>query len=48
MRTALTVGTQEVPEFIPFGSLGAGRSATTVPPEGENTKPSLAIIRNGM
>jgi hypothetical protein len=48
MKTTPSVGTPEVPEVTPLGSLDAGRGTTAMAPEGENSKPSLAVIHNGM
>ncbi|MGW1624809.1 hypothetical protein [Streptomyces sp. NPDC002172] len=48
METALSVGTPEAPEITPPGSPDADRGVIAVTPEGENPKPFLAIICNGI
>ncbi|MEU9343760.1 hypothetical protein AB0D74_21390 [Streptomyces sp. NPDC048278] len=48
IETALFVGTLEAPEITPLGSLDADQGTTAMTPEGENPKPFLAIIYNGI
>ncbi|MFJ9559277.1 hypothetical protein ACIRQQ_04430 [Streptomyces fuscichromogenes] len=48
MVTTLSVGALETPKITPLGSLEADQGTPEMIPEGENPKPLLAIIYNGI
>ncbi|MFD4603537.1 hypothetical protein ACFWPQ_36615 [Streptomyces sp. NPDC058464] len=48
METTQSVGNMGVPKITPLGSLDVDQGTTALTPEGENQKPFLAIICNGI